>query len=479
MLGDIDGLRELVEKGYSLDSKNDKGETAYCLAIYRRNQTAIKTLEKAGADIRPRCIKTIPIVTEPMIYSAAHHGNVKQISLWQEYGVPVDLMNRQDGNTALCQAVYEKDCKALDILLKAGASEYHECMRRVPQKVRDELNCKPVMIDWERVGLTALGAGLLAGGIAVALSGGGSSGHPCAINEHWDGEKCAICPALNCWDGTSCRVAYKGEYIDPLTNRCMNIAPPPYTDGTYTAESFETDEYNKGNFLSGIKASAAYAHGYTGYNISRVKDNNYGELTNGQSSTQGEAKDITSNRVAIGILSTGTEIANTPELDDNGAERKDENGYTLYSRFVNKDLAYEEALLDDDGNVVENANGQVVGDGIWLGNLAHDTSGKLFGYNFDYGYIAHKDDNSGSQAWQIRVIEGQKIKVPLDSTATGSNFQNNSYYSGTIHYFLGEGDSSIVYLALKGGDCTSSSGFCGVAADYSLVDLSLLGHLLR
>ena len=476
MLGDVDGLRSLIEKGYSLDSKNDSGDTAYCLAIYRRNQTAIRTLERAGADIRPRCIKTVPIVTEPMIYSAAHHGNVKQIALWQEYGVPVDIMNRKDGNTALCQAVYEKDCKAIDILLKAGASEYHECMRRVPQKVRNELDCKPMMIDWQRVGLTALGAGLLAGGVAVALSGGGGgSGHPCAINEHWDGEKCTICPSLNCWDGTSCRVAYKGEYIDPLTNRCMDIAPPPYTDGTYTPASFETDEYNRGNFLPGIKASAAYAHGYTGYLISRVKDNNFGALTNGQSSTQGEAKDITKSRVAIGILSTGTEIANTPERDENGAEKKDENGYTLYSRFVNKDLAFENLRVDDDGNVIKNANGQAVGNGTWSGNLARDVSGQLFGYNFDYGYIGHKNDNTGSQAWRLQMQDGVKIKVHLDSSATGSDFQNNSYYSGTIHYFLGEGDSSIVYLALLGGDCTSSSGFCGVAANYSLVDLASCG----
>ena len=248
MLGDVDGLKDLVERGYSLESKNETGDTAYCLAIYRRNQTAIKALERAGANIKPRCIKTVPIVTEAMIYEAAHHGNVKQIALWQEYGVPVDLMNRQDGNTALCQAVYENDCEAIDILLKAGASEYHNCMRRIPQKVRQELSCKPMKIDWERVGLTVLGAGLLAGGVAIALSGGGSSGSSCAINEHWDGEKCVVCPALNCWDGKICRVAYKGEYIDPVTNRCANIAPPPYTDGTYTPASFETEEYKKDSF---------------------------------------------------------------------------------------------------------------------------------------------------------------------------------------------------------------------------------------
>ena len=413
MIGDLEGLRALVSQGYSLETKDNEGNTPYCLAVFRRNQTALRTLEQAGANVKPRCMKSVPIVTEEMIYEAAHNRNVKQITLWQEYGVPVDLTNRWDGNTALCQAVYEKDCPAIDILLKAGASEYHTCMRQIPQKVRQELDCKPVIIDWERVGLTALGAGLVAGGVAIALSGGGGGGsEPCAINQHWDGEKCITCPGMQCWDGSSCRVAYKGEYTDPVTNRCLQIAPPPYTDGTYTPTSFETAEYEAGKFLGPINASSAYAHGYTGYYVSR--DDIFGKLTYGQTSEEGEAQEtgsIKSSRPVVAVLSTGTEIANTPKKDGTGNVVKDSQGHTLIERYVNMDLAVENPLRDSEGNIIIDDSGTYVGDGTFIGNLATNTAGALFGYNFDYGYLKPDKDTSG----ETTVYKGSQERTATET----------------------------------------------------------------
>ncbi len=455
MLGDVDGLRSLVSEGYSLEEKDEEGNTAYCLAVFRRNQTAVQTLEMAGANIKPRCLRTVSVVTESMIYEAAHNKDVKQISLWQEYGVPVDLVNSSDGNTALCQAVYEKDCPAIDVLLKAGASEYHTCMRRVPQEVRQELDCRPVIIDWERIGLTVLGVGLVAGGVAVALSGGGSSGESCAINQHWDGEKCVTCPGMQCWDGNACRVALKGEYIDPVTNRCFQIAPPPYKDDTYASGSFETTEYKKGGFLEAINASSAYARGYTGYGISRLSDTDgpisyFGPLQNGQSSEPGQAQDITSRRAVVAVLSTGTEIANTPQKDTDGNIVVDSNGYTIYDRFVNKDLAYEITSTNDQGEDVTK----------WVGNLAQNSTGNLFGFNFDYGYFTQDDLQANDE------------------------INRTDYYtSGTKADFLSDDDDDdyddeTVFLVLHGGDCTASSGYCGIATaggtsslPYKLVDL--------
>ncbi len=490
MMGDVNGLRWLSEKGYSLNAKDEDGNTAYCLAVFRRNQTAINTLEQAGADIKPRCLRSVPVVTEAMIYEAAHNRNVKQITLWQEYGVPVDLVDTRTGNTALCEAVYEKDCMAIDILLKAGASEYHTCMRRIPQKVRQELDCKPVIIDWERVGLTALGLGLVGGGVAVALSGGGGGGgKSCAINQHWDGDKCVTCPAMQCWDGNSCRVVKKGEFIDPETNRCMMIAPPPYTDGTYSASSFETDEYKKGGFLGAINASAAYARGYTGYKVSRTDI--FGKLKNGQSSVPGKAKDITSNSVVVGVLSTGTEIENTTKTTTNSTTGV---STTEIVRYVNKDLASE---IMEEKEVTDSSTGgtttQLVGTGKWEGNLVTNTSGKLFGYNFDYGYIKPIKESSGgtpvykgSQDWTAATIEGKTILTPTpdykDVIATIDS-TSNSYYSGSKHYFFGgeTDDKEQIYLVLHGGDCSASSGFCGITIEsssvlsYKLVDLKDCG----
>lgn len=481
MVGDVAGLRTLANYGYSLETRDDDGNTAYCLAIFRRNQTAIRTLELAGANTRPRCLRSVPIVTEAMIYEAAHNRNVKQITLWQEYGVPVDLVDNRTGNTALCQAVYEKECEAIDILLKAGASEYHTCMRRVPQKVRQELDCKPVVINWERVGLTVLGAGLVAGGVAVALSGGGSSGESCAINEHWDGDKCVVCPGFQCWDGSTCRVPNAGEYTNPKTNRCMMIAPPPYTDGTYTKASFETDEYKAGKFLEAINASSAYARGYTGYYVSR--NDIFGRLTYGQTSEQGKAKEtgsITSSRPVVAVLSTGTEIKNT--IDSTTGE---------IIRYVNKDLASE--LLEKD------AEGNDVGTGKWAGNLATNSKGELVGYNFDYGYIGTREVsggvdpssgepiiyNRGSQSWSP-VEDPSTHEIILTPTDYDDRFDStdaaNSYYSGSIYYFTGSGDQDQIYLVLKDSTKCPTSGYCGIRSfdgisplPYDLVDLASCG----
>lgn len=451
MLGDVDGLRSLVSEGYSLEEKDEEGNTAYCLAVFRRNQTAVQTLEMAGANIKPWCLRTVSVVTESMIYEAAHNKDVKQISLWQEYGVPVDLINSSDGNTALCQAVYEKDCPAIDVLLKAGASEYHTCMRRVPQEVRQELDCRPVIIDWERIGLTVLGAGLVAGGVAVALSGGGSSGESCSINQHWDGEKCVTCPGMQCWDGNACRVALKGEFIDPVTNRCFQIAPPPYVEGTYQPSDFETSEYHAGKFLEAINASSAYARGYTGYGITRLSNTDgplsyFGPLQNGQSSEPGQAQDITSRRAVVGVLSTGTEIANTPQKDAEGNIEKDTSGYTIYERFVNKDLAVENPTLNEEtGEVIKNTRDQIVGNGTWSGNLATNSLGSLFGFNFDYGYFSQN---------KLQDDEERDIE------------RTDYYTSGKKADFLtdyDDDDDDTTFLVLHGGDCRASSGYCGIA----------------
>lgn len=490
MLGDVNGLRGLASQGYSLEVRDEDGNTPYCLAVFRRNQTAIRTLELAGADIRPRCLKTVPIVTEAMIYEAAHNRNVKQLTLWQEYGVPVDLVNSRDGNTALCQAVYEKDCVAIDILLKAGASEYHVCMRRVPQKVRQELDCRPVVIDWERVGLTMLGAGLVAGGVAIALSGGGSSGESCAINEHWDGERCVVCPGTQCWNGRSCQLPDPGWYTNPRTNRCMQIAPPPYTDGTYSKTSFETDEYKAGKFLQAINASSAYAHGYTGYYVSR--NDIFGRLTYGQTSVPGEAQttgSITTSRPVVAVLSTGTEIKNTTDSS---------TGEVI--RYVNKDLASE---IMEEKNKTDGSGTEWVGTGKWQGNLATNSSGSLFGFNFDYGYIGTRTltttsgettitKNIGSQEWKRVKKEGGVIVLepvrPDDRFDTSA--AQTSYYSGSIWYFTGKKDGNeewnktqiwLVLRGVKGGACTEE--YCGIASadgnsplPYQLVNLSQCGY---
>ena len=89
----------------------------------------------------------------------------------------------------------------------------------------------------------------------------------------------------------------------------------------------------------------------------------------------------------------------------------------------------------------------------------------------------------------VPTAEYKNVVATIDSSV-------NSYYSGSIHYFTGYAGEdtgytsevkellykNTVYLVLHGGDCTASSGFCGVATagandvlPYQLVDLKDCG----
>lgn len=57
---DTQKIENLIARGYSLESWDEKGYTAVCLSVVRNDKPAYNALIKAGADKNPACLKQIP-----------------------------------------------------------------------------------------------------------------------------------------------------------------------------------------------------------------------------------------------------------------------------------------------------------------------------------------------------------------------------------------------------------------------------------
>ena len=57
--GNLQGLQSMIYRGLSLESTNQNGDTAICVAIRSQDAIAYRTLKQAGADIEPSCLKKI------------------------------------------------------------------------------------------------------------------------------------------------------------------------------------------------------------------------------------------------------------------------------------------------------------------------------------------------------------------------------------------------------------------------------------
>ena len=158
--GNVAELKRLASLGYSLEMTDVAGNTPYCQAVWSQNRIAVASLIAAGVDVRPACLRRIPYVTESRIYAAAHSEDLDQLVAWKKEGLNVDVVDPKTGNSALCEAVYNYDCPAIQTLLRAGSQQAQPCMRRVPLEVRQNLQCRPLKIDWKTIGYTVLGVGM-------------------------------------------------------------------------------------------------------------------------------------------------------------------------------------------------------------------------------------------------------------------------------------------------------------------------------
>lgn len=89
--GDLQGLKDVQRRGLNLNSTNQNGDTAVCVAIKRQDYLAYKTLIRAGAKSNPDCTKKIP--------EYAHKAFLNNYN--QKYAAPQTPINWTKSGTAL------------------------------------------------------------------------------------------------------------------------------------------------------------------------------------------------------------------------------------------------------------------------------------------------------------------------------------------------------------------------------------------
>ena len=409
-VGNTAELRRLASLGYSLDLVDANGNTAYCQAVWTQNRTAIASLIAAGVDVRPSCLRRIPYVTESRIYAAAHAEDLDQLVAWKKEGLNVDVINPRTGDSALCEAVYNYDCPAIQTLLRVGSQQAQPCMRRVPQEVRERLQCRPLRIDWKTIGYTVLGAGMAGALVAILGSGGGNGNPSCPATQRWNGNKCISCDT--CWVGTRCvsrtEMHDKPYYRDETNAECWMVSPPPVkmTDEELlkAVEKIEDDpKYQNGHYLKDIHAAEAYARGYTGYLVERTSP--YGRLVHGQVSP-GVKPYLTDKKITVAIFSDGMTIGKGGKVSEtitsgtSSSKSVDVWNYdgvnkAFYDSLASAAQQYAGASYTpyNAGNNTTTASGTYVSAlGAVATNLALDNEdpkvGKPYGFNFDYGECA-------------------------------------------------------------------------------------------
>jgi len=409
-VGNTAELRRLASLGYSLDLVDANGNTAYCQAVWTQNRTALAALIAAGVDVRPSCLRRIPYVTESRIYAAAHAEDLDQLVAWKKEGLNVDVINPRTGDSALCEAVYNYDCPAIQTLLRVGSQQAQPCMRRVPQYVRERLQCRPLRIDWKTIGYTVLGAGMAGALVAILGSSGGNGNPSCSATQRWNGNKCISCDT--CWVGKRCvsrtEMHDKPYYRDEKNAECWTVSPPPVKmsdEGLLKAvEEIEKDpKYKNGNYLKDIHAAEAYARGYTGYLVERTSP--YGRLVNGQVS-YGVKPSLTDKKITVAIFSDGMTIGKGGKVSETITSGTSSSKTTNVWNYDGVNRAFYDSLAsaaqeyagvpytpDNAGNNATTVSGTYVSAlGAVSTNLALDNEdpklGKPYGFNFDYGECA-------------------------------------------------------------------------------------------
>lgn len=106
-VGDIDGIKNAIEKGASIDKKNEVGRTALMLATYHKNPKAMVYLLDAGADINAQDQNR----TTALIY-AVYYNQIEETKILLKYNPDQSIKDRY-GYTAWH---YADEYRYIDIL---------------------------------------------------------------------------------------------------------------------------------------------------------------------------------------------------------------------------------------------------------------------------------------------------------------------------------------------------------------------------
>lgn len=297
-------------------------------------------------------------------YENARRNNQGAIARMKRNGWPIDATD-SNGDTALCLAMKNGDERAYNILKANGANVNHSCTAE-PEK-KKELTYRGGVV-WKP--MYTVGTIAVAGGIAaLAAGGGGGGGSGSSSGNNNSGDNGGN-------NGDSTGDVNGGVSTDDIVTPLAS---------TY----FETDEYQKGNFLSDIKASTAY---------SRL----YGLDANGKLASKIES-------VTVGVLDSGVDSRN------NDFQKTSVTGFNMdYGPCRNGD----------------NTHCWAYGNGIMQLTIDNPDGGEVT-------YYIHNVDESDYQEWAAGYSddydwdENSDSWLPEELVCVGGNCVNSDVAHGT------------------------------------------------
>ncbi len=188
-------------------------------------------------------------------------------------GYDIDAVDGE-GDSALCAAVYDGDTEAFKLLAAFGADLDHRCVRRMSNEMKRDFNRSldnrtfsyseqkyRLPVKSERSFFTKKNAASK----SIGKSSRGFSLSPTALTIAGTVMAGTVAVAVGSSGGGG------GEKSSSTSSSGSDSSSSSSSFISSFAEDYETEEYKKGNFLSQINASSAYARGYLGLNTTTNK----------------------------------------------------------------------------------------------------------------------------------------------------------------------------------------------------------------
>lgn len=241
-----------------------------------------------------------------IIYSFMKNKNVDGLQNAINNGVWIDAPD-SNGINSLCHAIYQKDYEAYELLKSLQADTNPACLHRMSAKYRNAFfedmpnsnryaylepeKAKEPFITRKVETIGTIAAFTIAGIIGTNSGSGGSGG------ESGGGEGGGESGGSN------------NPALDNLPSEIYFRAPKNDDPAT-----FKTTEFEKGNFLSPIKAEYAYARGYNGFKVERTIISTPG--TDGGPATETVSFNTTTDKLTVAIYDGGVDSSH-PKLAPN------------------------------------------------------------------------------------------------------------------------------------------------------------------
>lgn len=227
-----------------------------------------------------------------MVYDYVKRRDADGLRKAQIYGLNIDAQDN-NGETALCYTIYQKDYSGYDILVALHADTNPRCLEAMHPKYKKEFfnnrNFTRMVRPAAKTTATKVGpplfntttaVGIVGLGSAIALAASGSSGGGGSGGSGGGDDPSGGDPGNdNNFDMTVDRNFVVGDTVYDV-----NTAPKTII------EIQDAAAFQKGNFLSNIGAQYAYYHGYDGRIVNRNPDTHEVIFTDGNPYVAGKIK---------------------------------------------------------------------------------------------------------------------------------------------------------------------------------------------